>query len=100
MSVSKRGEVYWYEFVFKGQRVRESTGLSNKTAALRAEAIRKAEFAEGRAGIVRHKPCPTFEDFVTEEFLPWSKREHAAKPRTHDRYRTAAKPLNAAIGKL
>jgi hypothetical protein len=48
MSVFKRGGVYWYEFYFNGQRYRESTGLNNKTAALRAEAIRKAELAEGR----------------------------------------------------
>ena len=50
MSVYKRGGIYWYEFWFQGQRHRESTKLSNKTAALRAEAIRKAELAEGRAG--------------------------------------------------
>lgn len=66
MSVYKRGGVYWYNFVFQGQRIRESTGLTNKTAAGRAEAIRKSGLAEGRAGIVRHKPRPTFEDFVKQ----------------------------------
>ena len=53
MSVFKRGGVYWYNFVFQGQRIRESTGLTNKTAAQRVEAIRKAELAEGRAGAER-----------------------------------------------
>lgn len=100
MSVYKRGGVYWYDFWFQGQRIRQSTGLANKTAALRAEAIRKAELAEGRAGIVRHKPCPTLEDFVKSEFLLWSKKEHQAHPRTHQRYRVAAKPLIAFFGKL
>ena len=100
MSVYKRGRVYWYNFVFQGQRIRESTGLSNKTVALRAEAIRRAELAEGRAGIVRRKPSPIFEAFVKVEFLPWSERQHEAKPRTHQRYEVAAKQLNAFFGKM
>ena len=51
MSVYKRGGVYWYDFWFQGQRHRNSKGLNNKTAALRAEAIRKAESAEGKAAL-------------------------------------------------
>ncbi|NIR87368.1 tyrosine-type recombinase/integrase [Candidatus Bathyarchaeota archaeon] len=100
MSVYKRGHVYWYEFHFRGVRIRESTGLTNKTAALRAEAIRKAELAEGRAGIVRHEPCPRFEDFVKREFLPWSEKQHHAHPRTHRRYETSVKALKPFFGKL
>jgi len=100
MSVYKRGGVYWYDFWFQGQRYRQSTGLNNKTAALRAEAIRKAELAEGRAGIIKRKPCPTFERFVTKEFLAWSEKQHEAHPRTHKRYRVSSKPLIAFFGKL
>ena len=100
MSVYRRGQVYWYEFTFRGQRIRESTGLNNKAAALRAEAIRRTQLAEGRAGIVRRKPCPLFEDFVTAEFLPFSEREHEAHPRTHLRYRVSARPLIGFFGKL
>jgi len=99
MSVYKRGGVYWYDFWFHGQRYRESTGLNNKTGALRAEAIRKAELAEGRAGIVRRKACPAFENFVKEEFLPWSRNEHQAHPNTHKRYIVSSKPLIAFLGK-
>ena len=100
MTVYKRGSVYWYEFYFHGQRIREPTGLTNKTAALRAESIRKAELAEGRAGIARQLPCPNFEDFVNNEYLPWSKKQHQAHPRTHKRYKVASKPLIAFFGKL
>jgi integrase len=91
---------YSFEFWFKGQRIRESTGLRNKTAARRAESIRKAELAEGRAGIARQVPCPIFEDFVNNEFLPWSKTQHQAHPRTYKRYEVASKPLIAFFGKL
>jgi integrase len=100
MSVYKRGGVYWYDFWFQGQRQRESTGLKNKTAALRAEAIRKAGLAEGKAGIVRRKFCPNFQRFVEEEFLPWSKKEHERNWRTHKRYQVSAKPLKSFFGKL
>ncbi len=100
MSVYRRGTVYWYDFWFRGHRVRESTSLTNKLAAQRAEAIRKAELAEGRAGIVRQKPIANFEDFVKNEFLPWSEKQHQAHPRTHERYRESTKPLVAFFGKL
>jgi integrase len=100
MSVYKRGGVYWYDFWFRGQRLRQSTGLNNKTAALRAEAIRKAELAEGRAGIAKRKTCPAFESFVTNEFLPWSEKQHEAHPKTHKRYKVSSKPLIAFFGKM
>ena len=100
MSVYKRGGVYWYCFTFQRQRIRESTKFSNKTAALRAEAIRKAELAEGRVGIVREKSCPVFEDFVKNDFLPWCNKEHESHPRTFVRYQTSAKPLRAFFGKM
>ncbi len=79
MSVYKRGNVYWYDFWFRGQRIRQSSGLRNKTAAVRAEAIRKAELAERRAGIARYGRCPTYEDFVNTEFLPWSRKEQRVR---------------------
>jgi len=100
MSVFKRGDVYWYSFVFDGHRIRESTKFSNLTAARRAETIRRAELAEGRAGIARKKPRPTLEEFVKQEFLPWCKKEHEAHPRTHMRYEQSTRPLIAAMGKL
>jgi integrase len=100
LSVYKRGGVYSYEFWFRGQRIRESTGLSNRTAACRAEAIRKAELAEGRAGILRQVPCPNFEDFVRGEFLPWSEKQHHSHPRTHKRYKVASRPLITTFGRL
>lgn len=100
MSVYKRGGVYTYDFWFQGQRYRQSTSFTNKTAAGRAEAIRKAELAEGRAGIACRGPCPTFESFVKNEFTPWSEKQHAAHPNTHERYQTSAKPLIGFFGKL
>jgi integrase len=100
MSVYKRGGVYWYDFWFRGVRYRESTGLTNKQAATNVQSIRRAELAEGRAGIVHKEPCPKFEDFVKNDFLPWSKKQHEAHPRTHMRYKTSSHPLNRFFGSL
>ncbi len=100
MSVYKRGGVYWFDFWFRGIRCRESTGLTNKNAATDAEAIRRAELAEGRAGIIHRGSSPKFEDFVKNEFMPWSEKQHEAHPRTHTYYRVSSKPLIAFLGKL
>jgi integrase len=100
MSVYKRGGIYWYDFWFQKTRYRESVGLGNKTVALRIEAIRKAELAQGRGGITRHGPSPTFEDFVNKEFLPWSKKQHGTHPRTHERYKVSSRRLVKSFGRL
>lgn len=99
MSVYKRGGVYWYDFWFQGERCQESTGLRNKTAALRAEAIRKAELAEGRAGIRSRRATQIFEKFVHDEFLPWAANEHRAHPRTYARYGVSANALIPFFGR-
>ena len=100
MSVYKRGKNYWYEFWFRGHRIRESTGLQNKVAAQNAEAIRKAGLAEGRAGIAAPKPVVNFGDFVRDEFLPWAEKQYQSHPRTYQRYRESTKPLLGSLEKL
>ena len=74
MSVFKRGGVYYYEFSYRGQRYRGSTRLTNKTAALRVEALRRSDLLRGRACI----ESPRFESFVENEFLP-SARDPAVR---------------------
>lgn len=78
--VYRRGRVYWFEFRHDGRRVRESTGLTNKVAATQAEAIRRSDLAQGRAGIVRKARPPRIEEYV-ETFLGWSARHH--RPKTY-----------------
>lgn len=98
MSVYKRGGTYHYDFWFRGKRYRKATGLTNKTTAVRAEAIRKAELAQGRLGLSEPKECPIFQKFAEEEFLPWSKQQHALHPRTHKRYQVSIKALLKVFG--
>ena len=80
MSVYRRGTIYWYNFVFKGRHIQESSGFTNKTAALRAEAKRRMELLDRRAGFKQVKPAPKFEDHA-DKFLEWSKSQHRPKTR-------------------
>ena len=49
--VYKRGESYWYEFIFAGKRFRESAKTSRKTIAKEAEKNRKKELEMTLAGM-------------------------------------------------
>lgn len=51
MALYKRGGVWWYEFEFRGQRVRESTGSDSKTLAIKAERQRRRELEESANGV-------------------------------------------------
>jgi hypothetical protein len=81
MAVYRRGKIWWFVFEFQGRRVQESSGFTNKTAALRAEARRKTDLLDRRAGFTKAKLAPKFEEFVGG-FLKWSKQHH--RPKTYD----------------
>jgi integrase len=51
MAVYKRGTIWWYEFNFRGQRIRESTMSDSKTLAIKAERQRRREMEESANGI-------------------------------------------------
>ena len=58
MSVFKRGKVWWYEFQFRGNRIRESTHSPAKDVAIRAERERrrKLELGANHLEAVRRVP--------------------------------------------
>jgi len=56
MGVFKRGGVYWYEFEFMGQRIRESANSRNKEIACSIERTRRTAMEESAGGIKRPKP--------------------------------------------
>jgi integrase len=90
MAVYRRGKTWWYVFEFGGRKIQESSGLRNKTAALRAEAKRKTDLMERRAGFTKSKPIPKFDDFC-KQFLEWSKQQH--RPKTHELHALNCKTL-------
>ncbi len=68
MAVFQRGQVWWYEFVFHGQRIRESTGSGSKTLAVRAERERRRQMEEGANSLKSRKWPKTFR-FAAKEWL-------------------------------
>ena len=96
MSVYKRGRRWSYNFEHQGRRVQASTGFTNKTAAKRAEAIRRSELLERRAGFTKKKLAPKFCEFV-REFLAWSKQQH--RPKTHELHETNCDALLRFFGR-
>jgi integrase len=78
MAVYRRGKIWWYTFEFQGRRLQESSGFTNKTAALRVEAKRRADLLDRRAGFTKAKLAPKFDEFVGE-FLKWSAQIHRPK---------------------
>jgi integrase len=64
MAIYKRGETYWYEFQFNGERIQQSAQTGNKDAARQIEAAHRVRLAKGEAGIHERPPVPTLEDFA------------------------------------
>jgi integrase len=67
MGLFKRGEVWWYEFSFQGQRIRESAHTNSKTAAGHIERERRRSL-ELSAGGVRHQK-PVLLSVAAKEWL-------------------------------
>src|SRR5262245_20403922 len=64
MSIYKRGEVYWYEVRFKGERIQQSARTSNRDAARKIEAAHRVRLAKGEAGIFERLAAPTLAEFA------------------------------------
>ena len=64
MAIYKRGDVYWYEFEFKGRRVRESTHQGNQNLAKTMESARRTQLAKGEVGLIDKEPAPTLKEFA------------------------------------
>src|SRR5947209_584701 len=51
MALFKRGDTWWYEFLFARRRVRESAKTTSKTVAKQAEQNRRRELERGFNGV-------------------------------------------------
>jgi len=86
MAVYKRGPVWWYRFVWRGELIRESTKQTNKRVAEQIEAAHKTSLAKGEVGIRDRTPAVTIQQFATNDFLPFCRSTFAAKPNTLSYY--------------
>jgi integrase len=63
MALYKRGNTYWYQFQFNGERIQQSAQTGNKDAARQIEAAHRVRLAKGEAGIIERPPAPTLAEF-------------------------------------
>jgi len=83
MGVYLRGDNWYIDFTFKGQRIRESIGPSRRGAE-KVIAKKKAEIAENKFLDVRKDPEPiTFHEFA-KEYLKWAKTNKKASTYSRD----------------
>jgi integrase len=92
MSIFKRGDKYWYHFVFNGEHIQRSTKQGNPRIARQIEAAYRTALAKDEVGITERKQIPAFKAAMVD-FLSWSEREHRAHPGTHRRYLVSAVAL-------
>jgi integrase len=97
MSIFKRGNVYWYHFLFNGDHVQRSTKQGNPRVARQIEAAFKTALAKGEVGITERKKAPGFKAAM-KAFLAWSESEHEAHPATHRRYKVSSIALLSHFG--
>lgn len=55
MAIYKRGNTYWFTFVFEGKRIQKSTKQSNRKAAVDIESAFRTGLAKGELGIAKPK---------------------------------------------
>src|SRR5215469_8558245 len=73
VSIYKRGEVYWYKFMWKGELIRESTKQGNDKVARQMEAAHRTSLAKGEVGIREKKVIHTLKAFCIDRVEPWAK---------------------------
>lgn len=86
MALYKRtgSKYYWFKFVFDGSLVQRSSQCTNRKDAATVESAFRLQLALGKIGIKPKPKAPTFKKAV-EDFLKWSKLNHAQKPNSYVR---------------
>jgi integrase len=97
MSIYKRGNVFWFDFVFNGVRFQGSTKQGNRRAAGEIEAAKKTQLAKGEVGIHERRPVPSFQEFA-KWFEAKMRADHAHKPKTLSYYLICLRHLLAFPG--
>jgi hypothetical protein len=82
VSVFKRGNIYWYKFIWGGKRIQESTRQSNYRAAINIENDAKTKLAQGNAGIRIKKEAKTLAGYLSENLLPWAEAQFTQQPKS------------------
>lgn len=92
--IYKRGDIYWFKFVWRGELIRESTKQGNDKVARQIESAHRTALAKGEVGIGEKKPSPTLGEFIDKRFEPFVKV--TTTPKTWlDYYRSNLRAIKA-----
>ncbi len=58
MAIYKRGGVYWFGFVWQGERIQRSTHQHSQRVAEQIEAAYRTELAKDEVGLIKRKRAP------------------------------------------
>jgi integrase len=94
MSLYRRGGIWWYEFSFQGQRIRESANSSNKTIARQAELQRRRELERAINGVVKRERPP----LLSVAIQRWLESHSGLALHTLENYRTYSRRLVEHFG--
>jgi integrase len=97
MRAYKRGSVWWIDYFYGSERIRESAKTTSKKKALQLLAKRQAAIFEGRFDLQEVKQSPRFCDYADEYLETYSKVNK--KPQSHRRDQVSIKHLNEFFGK-
>jgi len=97
MAIFKRGEIWWYEFQFQGQRIRQSSKSPIKAVCIQAERERRRELERG----VNHlqevvRPalfCGAARSYLLDREAHWS-------PKTREMHLNSLRHLEPHFGRL
>ncbi len=81
MSIFKRGNVYWYHFLFNGEHIQKSTKQGNPRTARQMEAAHRTALAKGEVGLIEPKRSPMFAE-LAKRFTAHCETRHENKPQT------------------
>ena len=87
---------YRVKFKFKGETIHKCTRATDAKTARSIEATLRSELAKGNWGIIERKPAPTLKEFLTKDFLPFTRTRFASKRKTCDYYEYGGERLNGS----
>src|SRR5437016_5825177 len=84
--IYKRGKLYWFEFWYKGERIRRPTKQGNPNVARQIEGAYRKSLANGEVGIQERRAVPSLSAFK-EKFMDEIRVERKEHPETIEFYK-------------
>ena len=85
---------YRVKFQFKGETIHKCTRATDAKSARSIESRIRSELARGNWGILEMKPAPMLKEFLSKDFLPFTRTRFAGKLKTRQYYEYGSERLS------